>query len=68
MGIHETVKEAVGTKPTAKSRPDDGAKGAYWCDGCDVRIRDVDLEGEAVCPECGDEMRFEGASGRSCAC
>jgi uncharacterized paraquat-inducible protein A len=68
MSILGTVREVLTSKPAAKSRPDDGSKGAYWCDDCNVRIRDVDLEGEATCPECGQEMRFEGASGRSCAC
>lgn len=38
------------------------------CQDCDVRIRDVDLEGDETCPDCGEEMRFERASGRSCAC
>ena len=68
MSIIDSVKEALVTRPSTKSRPDDGSKGAYWCDDCNVRIRDVDLEGEAMCPDCGEEMRFERASGRSCAC
>ena len=68
MSIIDSVKEALTPRPSTKSRPDDGSKGAYWCDDCDVRIRDVDLEGEETCPECGEEMRFERASGRSCAC
>jgi uncharacterized paraquat-inducible protein A len=68
MSIFNSVKEALTSQPSAKSRPDDGSEGAYWCDDCDVRIRDVDLEGEATCPDCGEEMRFERASGRSCAC
>ncbi|MFB6268704.1 MAG: hypothetical protein ABEH83_02085 [Halobacterium sp.] len=68
MSILGTVKEALTSEPSAKSRPDDGSKGAYWCDDCDVRVRDVDLEGDETCPECGEEMRFEHASGRSCAC
>jgi len=42
--------------------------GAYWCDDCGVRIRDVDLDGEPVCPDCGEEMRFERSAGRDCAC
>jgi hypothetical protein len=72
MGILGSVKDALASEPTAKPRPDDGSKGAYWCDDCDVRIRDVDIEtdgdGEPACPDCGEEMRFERASGRSCAC
>ena len=68
MGILDSVKEALTSQPDAKSRPDDGSKGAYWCDDCGVRIRDVDLDGEPVCPDCGEEMRFERSAGRDCAC
>ena len=67
MGLIESVK-AVLAAPTPKHRPDDGSEGAYWCDDCGVRIRDVDLEGEPVCPDCGAEMRFERSTGRNCAC
>jgi len=71
MSILEDVKEAL-TGP--KGRPDDGSKGAFWCDDCNVRLRDVEVEAdpdadEALsCPECDAEMRFERASGRGCAC
>ncbi|WP_225332861.1 hypothetical protein [Halomicrobium urmianum] len=68
MGLIDTVKEALASDSAARPRPDDGSEGAYWCDDCDVRIRDVDLAGEPTCPDCGEEMRFERASGRSCAC
>ena len=68
MSILDSVKEALTSQPDAKSRPDDGSKGAYWCDDCSVRIRDVELEGEPVCPDCGEEMRFERSAGRDCAC
>ena len=68
MSILDSVKEALTSQPDAKSRPDDGSQGAYWCDDCSVRIRDVELEGEPVCPDCGEEMRFERAAGRDCAC
>jgi len=67
MGLIESVKTALAS-PTPKNRPDDGSDGAYWCDDCGVRVRDVDLEGEPVCPDCGAEMRFERSTGRSCAC
>ena len=72
MGLLESMKTVLAS-PTPKSRPDDGSKGAYWCDDCSVRIRDIDLEqeltdGEPTCPDCGDEMRFERSSGRDCAC
>ncbi|EMA20898.1 hypothetical protein [Haloarcula argentinensis] len=68
MSILDSVKEALTSQPETKSRPDDGSKGAYWCDDCGVRIRDVEPEGEPVCPDCGEEMRFERAAGRDCAC
>lgn len=71
MGFIDSVKEAIDS-PSPKGRPDDGSKGAYWCDDCDVRVRDVELEVEpgekANCPDCGEEMRFERSSGRDCAC
>ena len=68
MRFIDSVKDALVAGPSAKSQPDDGSKGAYWCDDCDNRIRDVELEGEPVCPDCGEEMRFERATGRDCAC
>jgi len=68
MSLMDTVKSALAGGPSAKSTPDDGSKGAYWCDDCNNRIRDVDLEGDPVCPDCGAEMRFERATGRDCAC
>lgn len=67
MGLLDSITDAF-SSPSPKSRPDDGSKGAYWCDDCGVRIRDVELDGEPICPECGDSMRFERSSGRSCAC
>jgi len=67
MGLIESVKAALAS-PTPKDRPADGSEGAYWCDDCAVRIRDVDLEGKPVCPDCGAEMRFERSTGRDCAC
>lgn len=67
MGLIDSVK-AVLASSASTGRPDDGSQGAYWCDDCAVRIRDVDLEGKPVCPDCGREMRFERATGRDCAC
>lgn len=67
MGLLDSIKSAFNS-PSPTDRPDDGSKGAYWCDDCGVRIRDVDLDGEAVCPDCGAEMRFERSTGRDCAC
>lgn len=51
--------------------------GAYWCDECGVRVRDVavddegldrDGEGTPLCPACGDAMRFERSHADGCAC
>ncbi len=71
MGLIESVKDAIAS-PSPKGRPDDGSKGAYWCDDCDLRVRDVELNAapdeDATCPDCGETMRFERSSGRSCAC
>ncbi|SEP62753.1 hypothetical protein [Natrinema salaciae] len=67
MGLLESMKATLAS-PAPKGRPDDGSDGAYWCDDCGVRIRDVELEGDPVCPDCGTEMRFERSTGRDCAC
>ena len=66
MGLFDTLTAVFASSST--DRPDDGSKGAYWCDDCDNRIRDVDTEYEPTCPDCGDEMRFERTTGRDCAC
>lgn len=43
--------------------------GAFWCDDCDVRLRDVDAGEEPSCPDCGGEMRFERSpDAAGCAC
>ena len=65
MGLLDSITSAF-ESPTDRS--DDDSKGAYWCDDCDNRIRDVDVEGEPDCPDCGGEMRFERSTGRDCAC
>ena len=66
MGLLDSVKAAF--ESPASDRPDDGSKGAYWCDDCNNRIRDVDSDVEPTCPDCGAEMRFERSTGRDCAC
>jgi len=46
MGLLETVTEAfAASKQRAPGKAgDDGSAGAYWCDDCGVRIRDVDVD------------------------
>jgi hypothetical protein len=79
MGILDTVTSvlAASTQQAPGDGGDDGSSGAYWCDDCGVRVRDVnvdtegldrDAEGTPVCPDCGDAMRFERATGSDCAC
>ncbi|AQL41197.1 hypothetical protein BV210_17515 [Halorientalis sp. IM1011] len=78
MGIMDTVTGM--RSPDRKAGRDTAGEesaGAYWCDGCSVRVRDVavdeeglarDDEGTPLCPECGDAMRFERSHGEGCAC
>ncbi len=76
MSILTTVKEIMQASTQSANRGDvteETSKGAYWCDDCNERIRDVDVdvegEGPPSCPTCGDEMRFERAQGSTgCAC
>lgn len=74
MSLLGTVKDALQASAQSPNRGEDvttESKGAYWCDDCDERIRDVDVEGEGppACPTCGDEMRFERSStATGCAC
>lgn len=74
MSLLATVREILQASTQSPNRGDTAtteSKGAYWCDDCDVRVRDVDVEGEEPpdCPDCGDEMRFErSAASTGCAC
>ncbi|TKX76108.1 hypothetical protein EXE46_00900 [Halorubrum sp. GN11_10-6_MGM] len=79
MGIIDTVTDALtgSTQSAPGTAGDDGSEGAYWCDDCGVRVRDVDVDAEGLdrdgegvpkCPDCGDPMRFERATGSGCAC
>ncbi|MFC5134408.1 MULTISPECIES: hypothetical protein [Haloferacaceae] len=79
MGIFDTVTEAFAssTQRTPGASGEGDSAGAYWCDGCGTRVRDVDVddegldrdaEGTPICPDCGESMRFERASGTGCAC
>lgn len=74
MSFLGTVKEILQASTESANRgdvTDEMSKGAYWCDDCNERIRDVDLAGDESpsCPTCGDEMRFERSpSSTGCAC
>jgi hypothetical protein len=79
MGLIDSVTEmlAASTSKAPETAGDDGSAGAFWCDDCGVRVRDVNVdeeglerdgEGTPLCPDCGDAMRFERAAGSSCAC
>ena len=74
MSILSTVRDVLEASSSSANRGDatqEMSKGAYWCDDCSERIRDLDVEGDEPpsCPSCGDEMRFERAQGSTgCAC
>lgn len=77
MSVIGTVREMLAASSQSADRGTEEAesKGAFWCNDCGVRIRDVDVEGEVdvddppTCPECGDEMQFErSAASTGCAC
>lgn len=67
MSVLDTVRELL-DGPETDGRAD--SKGAYWCDDCDERVRDVDADEEPpTCPNCGEEMRFERSpDSAGCAC
>lgn len=73
MSVLSTVRDILeaSTQNPNRGGAEEVSKGAYWCDDCSVRIRDVEVEGDGTpdCPECGDEMRFErSAAATGCAC
>ena len=79
MGLIDTVSAVLSasTSRAPDDAGDDGSAGAFWCDDCGVRVRDVDVDDEGLdraaegtpqCPDCGDPMRFERAAGSGCAC
>lgn len=74
MSILTTVKEIMQASTQSANRGDvteEMSEGAYWCDDCSERIRDVNVDGEEPpsCPTCDEEMRFERAQGSTgCAC
>jgi len=77
MGIISTIQDAL-TAETASTEAaaESESSGAYWCDDCAVRVRDVDVESEGLafddgtpqCPDCGSAMRFERSHADGCAC
>jgi len=73
MSVISTVKEILQASTQNPNRGEGTAesKGAYWCNDCNERIRDVDVEGEEPpdCPSCGEAMTFERSAGSTgCAC
>ena len=73
MSVIGTVREILAASSQSANRGSGEAasKGAYWCDDCAVRIRDVEVDGDEPpeCPECGGEMGFErSAASTGCAC
>jgi len=79
MGLIDTVSSVLegSTQRAPSEGGDDGSSGAFWCDDCGVRVRDVDVDEEGIdltdddtplCADCGEPMRFERATGSGCAC
>jgi Zn finger protein HypA/HybF involved in hydrogenase expression len=79
MGIVNKVSAALSgsTGSGADDVEVDASRGAYWCDDCSVRVRDVTIEDEGLdrdeagtplCPDCGGSMRFERTYADGCAC
>lgn len=73
MSMLGTVRDLLeaSTQDPNRGDGDEVSKGAFWCDDCGVRIRDVEVEGEGTpdCPECDEAMRFErSAAATGCAC
>lgn len=70
MSVFSTVKQFLKASTSSPNRGEEGSQGAYWCDDCDVRRKDTEVEGEdPACPECGGDMRFErAAAATGCGC
>jgi len=74
MSVLQTVKDVLRASTESADRGEGAgtaSKGAYWCDDCGERIRDVDADGDDPpdCPSCGEAMRFERSpSSTGCAC
>jgi len=77
MGIISTVSSALSGDAEREDLDVDASRGAYWCDDCNVRVRDVNVdergidrdgEGTPLCPDCSEPMRFERTYADGCAC
>ncbi|MFB6082466.1 MAG: hypothetical protein ABEJ67_06560 [Halanaeroarchaeum sp.] len=72
MGLLDAVSAIVAESgPDRSPQEEPRSEGAYWCDDCGERIRDVDYDGDGVpdCPQCGQPMTFERRpDGPGCAC
>lgn len=79
MGLIDTVSDVLegSTQRAPSEGGDDGSSGAYWCDDCGLRVRDVEVDAEGLdrtddgtplCADCGEAMRFERSTGSGCAC
>ena len=77
MGIVNRVSAALSGSAEMDDVDVDASRGAYWCDDCNVCVRDVtvdeegldrDAEGTPLCPDCSDPMRFERTYEDGCAC
>lgn len=75
--LSDTLSAPVGSKTTETDEASAESTGAYWCDDCGVRIRDIevaehglnhDAEDMPQCPDCGESMRFERSHADGCAC
>ena len=79
MGLIDAVSAALQseTERAEQSSAGEQSAGAYWCDDCGVRVRDISVEAEDLstdadgtpeCPDCGEPMRFERSHADGCAC
>jgi hypothetical protein len=76
MGILDSVSSAFEGAGETTDGSKEASEGAYWCDDCAVRVRDVVVDeegldredGTPLCPDCGEPMRFERSHADGCAC
>jgi hypothetical protein len=73
MSVLSTVTKLLQASNQSTHRGDgtEAPDGAYWCDDCDQRSPDTDVEGDRTpdCPDCGESMAFERSPGTTgCAC